>query len=46
MGWPHQTIRRIFRNEPGVIGIATGQRRTILIPESVLQRVIEKRKLK
>lgn len=42
------TVRRLFREEPGVISLSvkhrTGarQRRTIRIPETVLQRVRER----
>jgi hypothetical protein len=47
-GWSSDTVRRTFRNEPGVIAITHPERRgkrpysRLSIPESVLVRVHER----
>jgi len=47
-GWSDDTVRRAFRNEPGVIAITHPERRSkrpyskLSIPESVLVRVHER----
>jgi hypothetical protein len=43
----YYTLRRWFQDEPGVIDAGSGKRnRFLLVPESVAERVINKKRLK